>query len=152
MQRPKWLSGWGEGKNKLEACLLIDIPEFKVVEASFDSKLAFVAIGRLQTAENRAQGAASKEMSTDMAWRIFYDSVLFQSTQLEKAENLMAGIVFATSKSPSVYNLKTSYIPSGDKPSKGNAPLLLDYNMAKKIEEARAASTSTNSLGNTKDN
>jgi hypothetical protein len=91
-------------------------------------------------------------MSTDLEWRIFYNSVLFQSTQLEKAKNLIAGIVFATSKSPSIYNFNTSYIPSGDKPSKGNAPLLLDYNMAKKIEEARAASTSTNSLGNTKDN
>lgn len=56
---------------------------------------------------------------------------------IDKAKNLMAGIVLASAGSASVYNVGTAYIASGNKPSKGNAPVLLVYEMAKKIEEAK---------------
>jgi len=130
MQRPKWLSGWGKGKNPFEACLLIDTPDIKVVEASFNKKLLFFAIGVSQKNE--------VEPRTDLEWKIFYDSTaLPPSMPVDKAKNLMAGIVSASAESASVYDASTVYIASGNRPSKGNAPLLLDYKMAKKIEEAK---------------
>ncbi len=130
MKRPKWLSGWGKGKNLFEACLLIDTPDIKVVEASFNKKLLFFAIGASQ--KNEA------ESKTDLEWKIFYDSTaLPPSMPVDKAKNLMAGIVSASAESASVYDAGTVYIASGGRPSKGNAPVLLDYKMAKKIEEAK---------------
>ncbi len=124
MQRPKWLSGWEKGKNPLETCLLIDTPDIKVVEASFNKKLLFFAVGTPQKNETE--------------WKIFYDSTaLPQSMPIDKAKNLMAGIVSASAESASVYTAGTVYVASGNRPSKGNAPLLLDYEMAKKIEEAK---------------
>jgi hypothetical protein len=141
MQRPKWLIGWGEGKNLLEARLLIAIPDIMVVEASFNKNLLFFAIRakKNETASWSTQSDKGSEIEsrTDLKWRIFYDSTaLPQSMAIDKAKNLMAGIVSATTGSASVYNLSTAYIASSNKPSKGNAPHLLDYEMAKKIEEA----------------
>jgi len=49
----------------------------------------------------------------------------------------MAGTVAVSSGTASVYDAGTVYIASGNRPSKGNAPVLLDYEMAKKIEEAK---------------
>jgi hypothetical protein len=49
----------------------------------------------------------------------------------------MAGAVAVSSGSGSVYNINTVYIASNGRSSKGNAPLLLDYEVAKKIERAR---------------
>ncbi len=124
MQRPKWLSGWGKGKNPLEACLLIDTADIKVVEASFNKNLLFFAVGAAQ--------------KNEMEWKIFYDSTaLPPSMPIDRAKTLMAGIVSASAGSASVYNASTVYVASGSRPSKGNAPLLLDYEMAKKIEEAK---------------
>jgi hypothetical protein len=143
MQRPKWLIGWGGGTNLLEARLLVAIPDIMVVEACFNKNLLFFAIGSTQKNETATVSPQSKkgnetESRTDLEWKIFYDSTaLPQSMAIDKAQNLMAGIVSATAGSASVYNLSTAFIASGNKPSKGNAPHLLDYEMAKKIEEAR---------------
>ena len=59
------------------------------------------------------------------------------SCLLTKLRILMAGTVAVSSGSASVYNTGTVYIASGNRPSKGNAPVLLDYELAKKIEEAK---------------
>ena len=146
MQRPKWLSGWGEGKNLLEACLLIDIPEIQVVEASFNRKLLFFAVGTLKKDDTSSSLEQSdkgndEKSKRDLEWKIFYDSTaLPQSMQLDNAKKLMDGIISASAGSASVYNLNTVYIVSGNRPAKGNTPFLLDYDMAKKIEEAKKKS------------
>jgi hypothetical protein len=143
MRRPTWLSGWGEGKNPLEGSLIIDIPDIKVVEASFDNKLVLFAVGTSPRRATVVSGEASTapigdKCGTDLEWRIFYDSTALPDfIPIDKAKDFMAGIVALSSGSASVYNTGTVYIASGKRPSKGNAPLLLDYEMAKKIEEAR---------------
>ena len=60
MWRPKWLSGWGKGKNLLEASLMIDIPDIKVVEANFNRKLVLFAVGTLPRAGDAAAESESK--------------------------------------------------------------------------------------------
>jgi len=143
MQRPKWLSGWGKGKNLFEGSLIIDIPDIKVVEANFDNKLVFFAVGTTQQYDLAVSGernaeSIGEECKRDIEWRIFYDpTALPDFIPLGKAKNFMAGAVAASSGSASVYNTSTVYIASGNRPSKGNAPLLLDYAIAKKIEEAK---------------
>jgi len=147
MQRPKWLSGWGKGKNLFESSLIIDIPDIKVVEAGFDQKIVFFAIG---TIHKRDAGAfeertakESEEIDKDcLQWRIYYDSTAIPTFMpMERARELMAGAVAVSSGSESVYTTSTLYIASGNKPAKGNAPLLLDYQIAKKIEEAKKGRT-----------
>jgi hypothetical protein len=143
MQRPKWLSGWGKGKNPFEGSLIIDIPDIKVVEASLDKKLVLFAVGTLPRRETVVSGEGSaaaigEKYGTDLEWKIFYDStVLPDFIPIDKAKNFMAGTVAVSSGSASVYDAGTVYIASGNRPSMGNAPHLLDYEMAKKIEEAR---------------
>jgi hypothetical protein len=146
MQRPKWLSGWRQGKNLFEGSLIIDIPEIKVVEASFNKKLALLAVGTLPQRETVVLGERSEAASadkhgtngTDLKWRIFYDSTgLPDILPIDKAKDFMAGTVAVISGTASVYDSGTVYIPSGNRPSKGNAPLLLDYELAKKIEDAK---------------
>ena len=148
MQRPKWLSGWGKGSNLLEASTIIDIAGFKVVEASFNNKLLLFAVGTTQKSqralsdEGREEEHESKS-EADLEWKIFYDStVLPQFMPFDKATSLMAGIVALSSGKTSVYNKNTVYVPSGSRPSKGNTPVLLDYDIAKKIEEAKSNKTS----------
>ena len=143
MRRPKWLSGWGKGKNLFEGSLIIDLPDIKVVEARFDRKIVFFALGTSQppgtavSAEGNAEGIGDEDR-LDMKWKIFYDpTALPDSIPADKALDFMAGAVAVSSGSASVYNMGTVYIASGNRPSKGNAPLLLDYEMAKKIEEAK---------------
>ncbi len=143
MRRPKWLAGWGKGKNPFEGSLIVDIPEIKVVEASFNNKLALFAVGILGKNEQTvSSGVEAEEIQTkyeiDMYWKIFYDpTALPKSIPLGKAKDFMAGAVALISGSSSVYGSETLYIVSGNRPSKGNAPLLLDYEIARKIEEAK---------------
>jgi hypothetical protein len=143
MRRPEWLSGWGKGKNLFEGSLIIDIPDIKVVEASFNKKLVLFAVGTLPRRETVVSGEGSavaigEKYETDLEWRIFYDStVLPDFIPIDKAKDLMAGTVAVSSLTASVYDARTVYIASGNRPSKGNAPVLLDYEMAKKIEEAK---------------
>lgn len=147
MRRPKWLSGWGKGKNSFEGSLIVDFPGIKVVEASIDKELVLVAVGTSQQLETGPSGRESAEgivakhgvrTQKDLEWRIFYDrTVLPDSVPHEKALVFLAGAVAVSSGSASVYESGTKYVASSDRPSKGNAPLLLDYDMAKKIEEAR---------------
>ena len=143
MQRPKWLSGWGKGKNPFEGSLIIDIPDIKVVEASFNKKLVLFAVGTSKQSETAVSGEGSAEgngakYGTDLEWKIFYDpTALPNFIPIDKARNFMAGTVAVSSGSASVYNTGTVYIASGARPTKGNAPILLDYEIAKKIEEAK---------------
>lgn len=135
MQRPKWLSGWGKGKNPFEGSLIIDIPDIKVVEASFNERLVFFALGTSQEHGTVSSGESSK---TNFRWRIFYDSTTLPDfIPVDKAKDLMAGTVAVSSGASSVYDPSTVYIASDNRPVKGNAPHLLDYEMTKKIEEAR---------------
>ncbi len=148
MLRPKWLSEWGKGKRILEASLTVDISDIKVVEASHNDNLFLVAIGTLpprETTVSDEESAASTESNrTDLKWKIFYDSITFPDLMpLDKARNFMAGIVALSSGMISVYDAGTVYVASGRRLSKGNAPLLLDYEMAKKIEEARRKKSET---------
>jgi hypothetical protein len=113
MQRPKWLSGWGKGKNLFEGSLIIDIADIKVVEASFNKKLFLFAVGTAQKLEATVsdEGNAEEnesESRKDLEWKIFYDStVLAPFIPVDKVTNLMAGIVAASSGSASVYNSST---------------------------------------------
>jgi hypothetical protein len=143
MQRPKWLSGWGKGKNLFEGSLIIDIPEIKVVEASFNKQPVFFAVGTLQrretvvSVEESAENMGTKSRCV-LEWKIFYDSTaLLNVIPVDKAKDFMAGTVAISSGNASVYATDTKYIASGNRPSKGSAPLLLDYELAKKIEEAK---------------
>lgn len=143
MRRPKWLSGWGKGKNVFQGSLIIDTQDIKVVEASFDGKLVLFAVGTAQKRDTAVSGKVNTEQNgyerkCNLAWRIFYDSdAIPDFISICRAKDFMAGAVALSSRSSSVYDKSTLYIASGNKPSKGNAPLLLDYEIAKKIEEAR---------------
>ncbi len=141
MKRPNWLDGWGEGKNLLEARLLIDIPGIRVVESSYNRKVLFIGIGTVQKPESgpstQTDGKYDERTPEDLEWRIFYDStVIPQTMSMDCAKNLLAGVISALADSKSVFDPSTVYISSGGS-SKGNAPLLLDYEMAKKIEDAK---------------
>lgn len=143
MQRPKWLSGWGKGKNLFEGSLIVDIPEIKVVEASFNKKLVLFAVGTSQRREAAVSGEESAEgigakYRCDLEWKIFYDpTALPNFIPVDKAMDFMSGTVAMSSGNASVYATGTKFIASGSRPSKGNAPLLLDYELAKKIEEEK---------------
>ena len=145
MQRPKWLNGWGNGKNPLKGSLIIDIPDIKVVEAIFNNKIVLLAIGTLQRQgtdrsikENSGEIQGSLGTQKDLKWKIFYDpTALHNLVPNDKSLDFMAGMVAVVSGTPSVFDTSTVYIASGNRPSKGNAPHLLDYEIAKKIEEAR---------------
>ena len=143
MRRPKWLTGWGKGKNLFEASLIVDIPDIKVVEVRFDKKLVLFALGTSQPRVTAVSAERNDERIVDrdrfdMKWRIFYDpTALPDFIPVDKSKDFMAGAVSVSSGSASVYNSDTIYIASGTRPSKGNAPLLLDYQIAKKIEEAK---------------
>jgi hypothetical protein len=82
--------------------------------------------------------AIEDKYGTDLEWKIFYDSTALRDfIPIDKARDFMAGIVAASSGTASVCNTGTVYIASGNRPSKGNAAHLIDYEMAKKIEEAK---------------
>lgn len=121
MQRPKWLSGWGRGKNLFEGSLIIDTPEIKVVEASFNKKLVLIAIGKLPRRETVISGEESatsvgEKYGTDLEWRIFYDSTALPDfIPIDKAKYFMAGTVAFSSLTASVYDAGTIYIASGNK-------------------------------------
>jgi len=139
------LCGWGKGKNLFEGSLIIDLSEIKVVEASFNKKLVLFAVGTLRRRETVVSGEGGAAIGekyetdgTDLEWRIFYDSTALPDfIPLDKAKDFMAGTVAVSSGAASVYDAGTVYIASGNRLSKGNAPALLDYEMAKKIEEAK---------------
>ncbi len=143
MERPKWLSGWGRGKNLVQGSLIIDTPDIKVVEASFNERLAFLAVGSVPRPETLIHGKTNAETigakpGTNLEWRIFYDSTTLPDfMSIDKTMDFMAGLVALSSGDVSVYDRETICIASGKRPSKGNTPQLLDYEMAKKIEEAR---------------
>ena len=145
MQRPKWLNGWGNGKNPLKGSLIIDIPDIKVVEAIFNNKIVLLAIGTLQRhgtnlsiKENSGEIQGSLGTQKDLKWEIFYDpTALHNLVPNDKSRDFMAGLVSIVSGTPSVFNTSTVYIASGNRPAKGNAPHLLDYEIAKRLEEAR---------------
>jgi hypothetical protein len=153
MQRPKWLSGWGKGTNLFEASLIIDIPDIKVVEASFNEQLVLFAVGTLPRRETIASGEGSatgigEKYGNHLEWKIFYDSTALPDfIPIGKAKDFMAGTVAVSSGTASVYDVSTVYIASGNRPSTGNAPLLLDYEMAKKIEEAKKKNRAESSAG-----
>ena len=137
MLRPKWLNGW-KNKKILEASLTVDIADIKVVEAKFDEKLAFIAVATKLKIEFIPDHEKKDESRTDLEWRIFYDpTTIPDNMPLEKAKTLMSGIVALCSGSTSVYSASSKYIAHDTRPSKGNAPLLLDYDLAKKMQEAK---------------
>jgi hypothetical protein len=148
MKRPKWLSGWGKGENILESSLLIDAADMKVVQASYDNKPLFFAVGTPRETENFSaleDGETETDKARNLKWKIFYDTtILPQLMPPEKVKNLMLGIVSASAKTTSVYDTDTVYVASGERPSKGNAPLLIDYDIAAKIDEAKKKKTKSN--------
>ena len=145
MKRPKWLTGWEKGKSLLEGSLIIDIPDVKVVEATFNNQIVFIAVGTsqqrettLSTEENDENIRTRHELQKSLQWKIFYDSTALPNFMpVGKVKDFLAGTVAAVAGNLSVYNTNTKYIASGIRLSKGNAPLLLDYELAKKIEEAK---------------
>jgi hypothetical protein len=81
---------------------------------------------------------AEQRTQKGLEWKVFYDrSALPDFLPIDRAKNFMAGTVAVSSGSASVYDAGTVYIASGNGPAKGSAPLLLDYEMARKIEEAK---------------
>ncbi len=141
MQRPKWLTEWKTKKNIVEGFLTVDLAEIKVVEGIFSQKLFFIAVGVVPKVDAiYSEKKTLKEVvKNDLEWKIFYDSTILPTfLSIEKIKDLMDGIVAFSSDSPSVCSNTTSHIPVGNRPSKGNAPLLLNYDLAKKIQEAKS--------------
>ena len=137
MQLPKWLEGWEKKMNHFESSLIVDIPDIKVVKATLNNILVFIAIGTLQKHDSVVSEDTTKQQS-DLEWKIFYDNATLPNfTSQERINDFMAGAVAASSGNTSVYNANTKYISSGNRPAKGNAPVLLDYSLAKKIENAK---------------
>ena len=145
MHRPKWLNGFGEGKNPFEGSLLIDASDVKVVEANIDKELAFVAIGTIQKCNttyakdnNTGNPSVSCENSIGWEWKIFYDSSILANLEgNEKNRYFMAGLVALLSGNLSVYDPATAFIAKGKRPAKGNSPILLDFELASRIEKAK---------------
>lgn len=141
MRRPDWLMGWGDGQDRFEGSLIIDIPDVKVVEASSNKKLFLVAVGtrrKITAADEPISSATEGKSGTGLRWTIFYDSTIIRDfIPAERIRDFVAGAVAMSSGSAEVYGSDTAYVASGSKPAKGNAPLLLDHDLAKKIEEAR---------------
>ena len=141
MQRPKWLTEWKTKKNMLEGYLTVDLTEIKVVEGTFDQKLFFISVGTMPKADAiySEKKALKDAVKKDLEWKIFYDSTILPTfLSIEKIKDLMDGIVAFSSGSSSVCSTTTSYIPVGNRPSKGNAPLLLNYDLVKKIHESKS--------------
>lgn len=145
MQRPKWLNGVGTGKNHFEGSLIIDASDVKVVEASFDKELAFLAVGIVQKChevfpkDNDIRDfSVNCRNSQDWEWKVFYDSSIFANLEgNEKNRYFMAGMVALLSGNLSVYDETTAFIAKGKRPSKGNSPILLDFELASRIEKAK---------------
>ncbi len=145
MHRPKWLNGFGEGKNHFEGSLAIDASDVKVVEANFDKELAFLAIGTIKKCDaafvndnNTGNSSVSCDTSMGWEWKIFYDSSIFANLEgNEKNKYFMADMVALLSGSSSVYDEATVFIAKGKRPSKGNSPILLDFELANRIQKAK---------------
>jgi hypothetical protein len=121
---------------------LIDIIDIMVVESSYNKKPFFFALGKSNKNETGISSAEigkdNLESRTDLEWEIFYDStILPRSIPSDKAKDLMANLVSATTGNASVYKTGTVYIPSSGRPAKGNAPVLRDFQIARKLEEAK---------------
>ena len=141
MQRPKWLTEWKTKKNLLEGYLTVDLSEIKVVEGTFDQKLFFISVGTMPKADAiySEKKALKDAVKKDLEWKIFYDSTMLPTfLSIGKIKDLMNGLVAFSSDSPSVCGTTTSYIPVGNRPSKGNAPLLLNYDLVKIIHESKS--------------
>jgi len=141
MQRPKWLTEWKTKKNMLEGYLTVDLTEIKVVEGTFDQKLFFISVGTMPKADAiySEKKALKDAVKKDLEWKIFYDSTMLPTfLSIGKIKDLMNGLVAFSSDSPSVCGTTTSYIPVGNRPSKGNAPLLLNYDLVKIIHESKS--------------
>ncbi len=133
MRRPKWLNEWGVGKNPIKGELTIDTPDIKVAEVSLNNNLVLVAIGARTRRETFIQ-----EQEINLEWKLFYDSTVMPcAMSKEKLKDLLAGLVYALSRDSSIYDEETKYIAYGDRPMKGHAPVLVDYEMLKRIEAAR---------------
>jgi hypothetical protein len=68
----------GKRKSFFEGSLIIDVPDVKVVEASFNEKLVPFGVGTLPRRETIVSGEGSAaaiedKYGTDLEWRIFYD-------------------------------------------------------------------------------
>ena len=145
MQRPKWLNGFGNSKNHFAGSLVVDAPDVKVVEANFDEELAFVAIGTLQKCDsaypndnNTGNSSVNCETSMSWKWKIFYDSFILNNLEgNDKKMYFMAGMVALLSGNLSVYDETTTFTAKGKKPSKGNSPILLDFELVGRIEKAK---------------
>jgi hypothetical protein len=137
MQLPKWLNGWERGKNLFESSLIVDIPDIKVVKATFNNRLVFVAIAEPKEYDAVVSEITAKDQC-DLEWKIFYDTTALPNlTSQERISDFIAGATAASSGNTSVYNTNTKYISSGNRPAKGNSPVLLDYKIAKKIDDAK---------------
>ncbi len=133
MQRPKWLTEWKIGKNLIEGTLTIDSADLKVAEVSFNKNLMLIAVGN-----STKLGSTGLDREINLKWKLFYDSTIFlKEISKAKLKNLLASLVYLLSADSSIYNEDTEYIAHGDKPTKGNAPVLTDCELLKKIEEAR---------------
>ncbi len=146
MKQPKWLSEWGMSRSLLDCSISVDLTEIKVIEGTYKQSLFFIAIGTLpKVKEHSEEGKAeqnTKGSNLNFKWKIFYDlSTLPKTLTLERAKNMMADIIALVSENNSVYDIQTKYIASGVKPAKGNAPLLLDYELAKTIQNAKRQKT-----------
>jgi hypothetical protein len=139
MQRPKWLNGVGKGKNHFEGSLVIDASDVKVVEA--DKELAFsVGIVRKVTVflKDNDSGDFSELRHQGLGMEVFYDSSIFANLEgNEKNRYFMADMVALLSGNLSVYDETTAFIAKGKRPSKGNSPILLDFELASRIEKAK---------------
>lgn len=108
-----------EKKNPVEASMVLDKPEIKIVEARYKGKPFLVGIGlsKQQVKKIVAGGEALPPSLTgeyqtemDLDWTLLYNmNNLPGFLPLEKAEEYMATTVSVVSGSLSVYEPKTKY-------------------------------------------
>ena len=144
MKRPNWLGVLGKSKNHFEGSLVVDASDVKVVEANFNKELAFLAIGTVQKCDsafvndnNSGNSSVSCKNSMGWEWKIFYDSSIFANLEGNNKRDFLAGMVALLSGNLSIYDEATVFIAKGKRPSKGNSPILLDFELASRIEKAK---------------
>jgi len=110
-------------KNPFEASMLIDKPEFKMIEARYNENPFFFAVGTAKQREVKGAGGVGTEgvkgeyqSQKDLEWRIFYNMNALPNGFMpeEKLKEWMAGTVAVTSGSIDVFEPSTDFIESDE--------------------------------------
>jgi len=116
MRLPMWLKR-RKGKNPFEGSLIVDNPDIKVVEATYDTKPVLLAVGTSKQRELKVSGkgntdglGAQYRTQKDLDWQVLFNpKALPDFIPIEKAKELMAGTIAVSSGSAAVFSPKTEF-------------------------------------------